>query len=229
MLVLFDVDGTLLDSRDQGRAAMDGALEEVFGLRDGTEGVAFAGRLDRVIFAEIRALHDLDGGDEGEARFRAAYSRRLRDTYERRPERRPRALPGAVALVEALADRADADAGLLTGNYDDTGRLKVTAAGFAAEHFAVGAFGSDADARPDLLPIALERLRAAGGRDLSPADVVIVGDTPHDVDCARAHGARALAVTTGFSSPAELEASGPDRLVADLTDTAGLLAWFLGR
>ena len=223
MLVLFDIDGTLLHSHGQGRAGMDGALEELFGIPDGCDGVDFAGALDRNIFAALCARHGIDGWEAHEPRFRAAYTARLAAALARPPK--PHLYPGVVELVDALSARPGTHVGLLTGNYAETARLKVAAAGLDPERFVVGAWGDDGAHRPDLLPVALNRLQAATGRRVRPTEVVVVGDTPRDVECAAAHGCRSLAVCTGFSGREALEAARPDHLLDDLSDTAAVLAW----
>lgn len=223
MLVLFDIDGTLLHNHGQGRASMDAAFHELFGVENGCDGMDFAGALDRSIFADLCARHGVADWSGHEPRFREAYVARMAAAMARPP--RPHVYPGVVALVDALSARPGTHVGLLTGNYAESARLKVAAAGLDPERFVVGAWGDDGARRPDLLPVALARLEAATGRRVAGGQVVVVGDTPRDVECARAHACRSLAVCTGFSGREALEAARPDRLLDDLSDTVGVVAW----
>jgi len=229
MLVLFDVDGTLLLSRGASLRCYRAAAKELFGREMETDGMKTAGGLDPLIW---RALCAVNGIDDERARrehdrFRATYARIL--AAELAGGGVAYALPGVPALLDALADaEARVHIGLLTGNYPETGRLKLEAAGISMERFAVAAWGDEAERRPDLVPLARGRHERRSGRALRPEQVVIVGDTPHDVECARVHGCRSLAVATGGSPRAELEQSGATRVVDDLSATRELLRWVLG-
>ncbi|HZM00688.1 MAG TPA: HAD hydrolase-like protein [Planctomycetota bacterium] len=244
MLVLFDVDGTLLLSRGASLRCYRAAARELFGREMNTEGMQTAGGLDPLIWRDLCAVNGI-GAEEALARheeFRAAYARIL--AGELAGGGVAYALPGVPELLDALCDGALGGAGvgavgggparggagihigLLTGNYPETGRLKLKAAGISAERFAVAAWGDEAERRPDLVPLARERHARHSGRALPPERVVIVGDTPHDVECARVHGCRSLAVATGGSPRGELEAAGASLVVDDLRDTSALVDWF---
>jgi len=229
MLVLFDVDGTLLLSKGASMRCYKAAAREIFGRELQAEGMRTAGGLDPLIWLAMCAANGI-GATEAEAeqsRFRAAYTRILAAELARGDV--AYALPGVPALLDALCDGGDAERrvhiGLLTGNYPETGLLKLQAAGIAADRFMVAAWGDEAERRPDLVPLARERHARRSGRALPAERVVIVGDTPHDVECARVHGCRSLAVATGGSTRAELEASGASRVVDDLSDTGRILDW----
>lgn len=232
MLVLFDVDGTLLLSRGASLRCYRAAARELFGRELETEGLQSAGGLDPVIWRAMCAANGIDALDAARhhERFREFYARIL--GVELAAGGVAYALPGVPALLDALgADgngRPHASIGLLTGNYPETGRLKLQAAGIDPERFAVAAWGDEAERRPDLVPLARERHARHSGRTLPSEQVVIVGDTPHDVECARVHGCRSLAVATGGSSRAQLEACGADSVVDDLSDTAAVLEWLAG-
>jgi len=217
MLVLFDIDGTLLLTEGCGVASMTGAGRELFGPGFTFEGVEVSGRLDTLIWrdlcdrngiAESAALHD---------RFRARYGQLLAENLSRDPL--ARALPGVGPLLQGLRQREDVVLGLLTGNYPETGRLKVAAAGIDPDQFIVSAWGVDGPSRRDLPPVAMRRHRELIGREIAPDRVVIIGDTPHDVDCARHNGCRVIAVGTGRFATAELRAVGADLAVETLEDT----------
>lgn len=188
-LVLFDIDGTLVDVRGAGRRAFARALAETWGVVDDLAHVSFAGGTDLGVLAELRALHALDEALH-DAFFRAM-ERTLADELERNA---PRALPGAAALVDALAPRATL--GLLTGNAKACARVKIERAGIAWR-FAVGAYGDEHADRNELarrLVVSRERHER----------VVVIGDTPNDIAAARAIDAHAIAVTTGRYGAAEL-------------------------
>jgi phosphoglycolate phosphatase-like HAD superfamily hydrolase len=131
-------------------------------------------------------------------------------------------MPGVETLLDALVEQ-NAYLALLTGNYEDAARLKLEYFDLW-RYFRCGAFGDDAPDRNGLLPRALTRVRDCGGPAVAASQVVIVGDTPLDVACAAAGGARSLAVATGSHSVAELRACGADRVFETLADTGAVLA-----
>jgi phosphoglycolate phosphatase-like HAD superfamily hydrolase len=232
MLVLFDVDGTLLLSRGASLRCYRAAARELFGREMSSEGMQTAGGLDPLIWRALCANNGIHAqeADRQHERFRATYARIL--AAELAAGGVAYALPGVPALLDALSGQDGggprASIGLLTGNYPETGRLKLEAAGIAPERFAVAAWGDEADRRPDLVPLARRRHARHSGQQLPAEQVVIVGDTPHDVECARVHGCRSLAVATGGSTREQLAACGPSRLVDDLSDTAAVLEWLAG-
>ena len=141
-----------------------------------------------------------------------------------------RALPGVLDLLERLRGLEDTTLGLVTGNYAETGAIKLRAAGIEPAWFPVGAWGADGAHRRELPPVAMRRYLAHAGREIAPERVVVIGDTPADVDCARASGCVAVAVATGPSfSLEELRSHGPDLLLEDLSDVGRLLEWIDGR
>lgn len=221
MLVLFDIDGTLLLSSSAGLRAMRAAGQALFG-RFEVDGVDFAGRLDPLIWGELAAANGIDDADARHEVFRARYGAELEALIER--ENPVRALPGVHELVDALDEHVTL--GILTGNYPETGRLKLRGAGVDPDRFTVCAWGSDAGARDDLPPVAIARDAPARGRTLGGEEVVIIGDTPHDVACARAHGCRVIGVATGPSHEAG-DLAGADLVVDDLTDTRRLVDWVI--
>jgi phosphoglycolate phosphatase-like HAD superfamily hydrolase len=221
-LILFDIDGTLLTAGGAGRAAMVDAGRELFGDVFTLDGVEIAGRLDPLIYADAAALCGVDDGAAHHDRFRAVYRAHL----ERRLATSDvRALPGTADLVGALRRAETVSLGLLTGNYPETGRLKLTAAGLDESVFAVNAFGSDGGHRRDLPLVAIRRYAERHGRPIEPQHVVVIGDTAHDVDCAGANGCRCIGVGTGLTPTDELRGLGADLAVDDLSDTEALVAW----
>jgi phosphoglycolate phosphatase-like HAD superfamily hydrolase len=228
MLVLFDIDGTMLTSEGAGLVAMLDAMHELVpGRTFSFDGIPVAGRLDTLIWRDLLARHEMDHDEALHGKFRERYGhhlgRRLGVTHM------PRALPGVNALIGALAQEPSVTLGILTGNYEHTGRLKVERAGIPTQHFAANAWADDGASRRALTPVAMQRCAHRRGRPLAPGDVVVIGDTPHDIDCAHAHGCRALAVATGGSSADELRSHHADLVVDDLSDSQALARWILGR
>jgi phosphoglycolate phosphatase len=226
-LVLFDIDGTLVWTDGAGRRAIHHALTEVFGTT-GPAGYRFDGKTDPQI---VRDLMRSEGHDDAhiDARMPTVFERyveRLREEL-RAPGYRPRALPGVHGLLDVLEVRSDVVLGLLTGNLVDGARAKLEAVGIDPARFRVGAFGSDDEERPSLPDVACRRMRDLGVQ-VAGRDVVIIGDTPADLTCGRAIGARAIGVATGRYTAEELRRHGPAAVFADLSDTGAILAAILG-
>lgn len=228
-LLMFDVDLTLVDADGAGRRAMLTAGAEVCGEGFSFDGVSFGGRLDPLIFtdAAINSGHTPDDAASLHDNFRAVYTRELRRLITDNGHT-VTALPGIVELLGHLRDRAarsdDVMLGLLTGNYAQTAQLKIEAAGLRRDWFTLGCFGDEADSRPGLTELAMRRYTGLTAAAVDPARVVIIGDTPHDVHCAKAHGCTAFAVATGRTSADELREAGADIVVNDLSEPTPLLA-----
>jgi len=243
-VILFDIDGTLLRGFGIGSRAMLRAGQAICGLKFDLEGVMISGGLDPIIYREAAVKMGLTDHHTLHESFRDRYlhelERELRElmAHDRPPTvaeapllhaaaasfRRPELLPGIHALLEALSGRDDVAVGLLTGNYQRAVPLKFAAVGLDIQAFVAGGFGDDADTRPGLLPVALQRMERALGVGLHAKDVVVVGDTIRDVDCALQNGARCLAVGTGYRPLEELQRAGAHRVVADLSDPEALLS-----
>lgn len=227
-LVLFDVDGTLLTADGAGRRALDRALREVFGTAGPIEAYDFRGGTDAQIVRDLLRLAGVadDVVAAGEARLFRRYEECL--AAEIGDGRRVSLYPGVREVVEALAAREDAVVGLLTGNIEPAARIKLGPTGLWPR-FRVGAYGSDHADRTRLPAVAAERARTLVGRRFTGADTVIIGDTPRDIGCARAFGATAVAVATGWHSPDDLAAHAPDHLFRDLADAERVLAAIFAR
>jgi phosphoglycolate phosphatase-like HAD superfamily hydrolase len=206
---------------------MHDAAREMFGPAFTFDGVEVAGRIDSLIWADMARVNGIADPDAHHDRFRAIYLRHLTQRIE--TESPVEVLPGVRSLLFALRDADDLTLGVLTGNYPETGRLKLEAAGIDLAWFPVAVWGSDAASRRDLTPLAMSRQETLTGRRLEPGNVVVIGDTPHDVDCARASGCRSLAVATGPYQADDLAASGADLVVKDLSETESLVKWFINR
>lgn len=222
-VVLFDIDGTLLLSGGAGRVAMEAALRETVG-SSGPSGHRYDGKTDRLI---VREAMRHDGFDDSviDARMEeiiARYVTRLRLVLAD-GSRRAYTLPGIMELVDAVEAADDLMLGLLTGNIVEGAAAKLGAVGLGFPRFRVGAYGSDHEERPMLPPIARARASALLGREVAGDRLVIIGDTPADIQCGRGVGARALAVATGGFSVDELDAHAPAATFADLTDTGRVM------
>lgn len=220
--MLFDIDGTLVVTGGAGQRALERAFEDLFGIARAFAGIDLAGRTDPLILADAHARHGLDPSLVGQPEFRERYFAHLAvEMQHRQPA--PRALPGVHALLDRCAAEDDHVLALLTGNFQPSARLKLEPLGLW-RYFACGAYGDDAADRNGLVPVALERARACGHDGVGHDRALVIGDTPHDVRCAAAHGVRSLAVATGRYSADELRAAGADVVLDDLGDTEGTFA-----
>lgn len=211
-LVLFDIDGTLVFFRGAGRRAAVTAFGELFGIVGAdllTREVRLAGATDARIMRELaaacgipRALYEQRRGE-----LRRIYLQELSRevaTFDGDP-----VLPGVRSLLASLAADGAIRLGLLTGNFEQGARIKLEPTGLDA-YFPVGGFGDDHEDRRVVAQVAYERARAHHRVGFEPADVYVVGDTVHDVDCAKAHGFRAVAVCSGSFGRTELARAGAD-------------------
>jgi phosphoglycolate phosphatase len=215
-LVLFDVDGTLIDCGGQTRAPFAAALLEVFGETGDLERYDFSGKTDTRIVFDLLTGAGREPEDVLAAvpAVRAAYLPRLERGLERD---RMRVLPGVAGLLDALGRRDDVAIGLLTGNWEHGARIKLSRHDLN-RHFAFGVFGDDVLDRERLPPVAWRRAEATTGRRFGARETLIVGDSVLDVACARAHGIPCLAVATGRTPAATLVAAGASRVISDLEE-----------
>lgn len=219
MLLLFDIDGTLLDTGGAGLNALRAGLLEEFGLLDRAEDfppLDLAGATDSGV---VRFLFDhfaIPVSEENIERFYARYHHQLEHGLKTEGLTRGRLLPGIDRLMERLKDH-HAVLGLLTGNIARGAWTKVASYGLEGV-FEFGAFGDDHHDRNELGPVAMARAAAFSGREFAPNLVFIIGDTPKDIRCARACGAWAVAVATGRFSREELAEHEPDLLFDSLED-----------
>lgn len=230
MLILFDIDMTLLKTNHIGIDCLRDAGQSLFRPDFTIEGIVFGGGLDPVIIAEMLTLNGLDPSEENIRSMRNGYHRRLEELSKAQSIAQP--LAGAHDLVFATATHTSKPTlGLLTGNFPETGTLKIEAAGFDAGIFTINAWGDSSEhpspKRAHLPPVAIRNYRDAKSTDIDPQSVIIIGDTEHDVSCAKDNGCRALAVATGHASFEELVAAGADHTIEDLTDTEGIIEWIM--
>jgi phosphoglycolate phosphatase len=221
-LVLFDLDGTLLLSGGAGVRAMTRAFEAVFDVPNALDGILVSGRTDTYIVSRALALAGLPDTPDAHAALRQQYLGLLAEEIQRPGAGRSGAMPGVERLLRAMQDRAGFHAALLTGNYEPAARIKLDRYALGG-FFTWGAFGDEAADRNELARIAVSRAAERAVPIEARSRAVVIGDTPHDIECARAAGVRAVAVATGPYSVEQLEAAGADATLRDLSDTAAVL------
>ena len=222
-LVLFDIDGTLLHCGPQVRPLFADALVEVFGTAGDLDAYDFSGRTDPRIVLDLLTGAGLPVADVMAAlpRVRALYLERLERALD------PKGmclLPGVPELLEDLVRREDVVLALLTGNWERGARIKLSRFDLN-RFFGFGAFGCDAVDRSDLPSVALDRAERAVGRRFRPEETLIIGDSLHDVSCARANAIPALAVATGRTPADALRDAGADWVIADLREAGRVVGW----
>ncbi|NNJ11771.1 HAD hydrolase-like protein [Chloroflexales bacterium ZM16-3] len=225
-LILWDVDGTLLTTDGIAAEAMRAAMREVVGPSAPMERTSYAGKTDWLIIRESFPSLGSDGVAERLHEFAAAYLAGLE--HQRAALRaRSQVFPGVSVLLETL--RATARQAPLTGNIAAAARIKLECTGLLhLLDMEAGAYGDDHYDRAALVPIAAGRAAGRYGRSFAGSQIVIVGDTPNDIACGKANGARTVAVATGPYSADDLAAHRPDVVLADLSDTDAALAAILG-
>jgi phosphoglycolate phosphatase-like HAD superfamily hydrolase len=227
-LVLFDIDGTILLTSGAGKRAVHRALAEVFGAPGRAEH-RFDGKTDPQIVRELMRMegHADDHIDERMSRMLDRYVDYLHEELDH-GDTTVRLMPGVAELLDALEARPDVVLGLVTGNLAAGAAAKLRAGGIDPERFRVGAFGSDHELRVELPGVAQRRARDELGVHVEGADVVVIGDTPADVECGRAIGARTIGVATGYYTVDELRKHLADEVFEDLADTAGVVRAIVG-
>jgi phosphoglycolate phosphatase-like HAD superfamily hydrolase len=222
-LLLFDIDGTLLRCGPQVRPLFAESLTEIYGTAGDCLRHDFAGKTDPGIVLELMTAAGVP--DEEVKRLLPEIRRVFLEKLERTLDRqRMRLLPGVVELLERQAERPDRALALLTGNWEPGARTKLSRFDLN-RFFSFGAFGCDGFDRTDLPPVALERAEARVGRRFAPEEVLIIGDTLHDVACARAHGIPCLAVATGYTPAEALRTAGADWVAGDLPAALDMIDW----
>ena len=225
-LLLFDIDGTLIDSHGAGGAAILDAAEEHFGIqREQLPPLKLAGSTDPAIamdvFGHVNRSHTPEEVTAFLDRYLSHLQRRLQaDDFT------GCTLPGVMQLLQALRSESEAHLGLLTGNVRRGAVIKLSRHGIY-EHFIEGGFGSDHHDRNELGPVALRRMQDATGTTYDITDVIVIGDTPKDIRCAEAFGAKCVAVATGEYSHAELSALNPWRCVESFADVPAIVELLL--
>ena len=225
-LLLFDIDGTLLLSGRAGLRAMTRAFDQAFGVADAFAGASFGGRTDSFLVSYALNAAGLPDTPAQHARFREVYVPLLAEEIQHPGTGHKGLMPGARELIEALGDHDHLHLALLTGNYRAAAEIKLT-------HFELwdffewGAFSDDAADRNELVPIARQRAEIYDVPPEALERVIVIGDTPHDIECARVAGAQSIAVATGGHSVEELRAAGADVVLVDLSNTEEVIALLL--
>lgn len=223
-LLLWDVDGTLVRAGDLGAAVFDLALEGVLGSRPATR-VRMSGKTDPQIVREYLEQLEIEEHDELIRSILGEVEKHLADAaLAGELAAGGHACPGVATLLAELSADDRVVSTLVTGNIRPNAQLKVAAWGLDPWlDLDVGAYGSDHWDRNLLVPVALERVQAVYGAHLDPSDAWVIGDTPRDLECASAGGARCLLVGTGRYTALELASLGADAVLEDLSDTAAVV------
>ena len=219
-LLLFDIDGTLVNTGGAGVMSLRNIVRQRFGAADDLRDIEIAGKTDRAIIRDILRKYGTDPSEENISEFAQRY---LADLGHELRRCRGRVLPGINRLLSHLQSQPHIVLALLTGNLKRGAQLKL-------EHydlwhfFEFGAFADDHDDRNELGAFAHRRAREKHDHDFDSAEIDVIGDTGHDIACGKAFGARAIAVATGSWSRERLEADAPDFLFDDLSEVEKVIA-----
>jgi phosphoglycolate phosphatase-like HAD superfamily hydrolase len=224
-VLLFDIDLTMVRTAGAGRSAMDVAFAELFGVEKATEGIQFDGRTDRGIFFECLERFGL-GGEALLPNFQRACEGYLQALPGWISQKGGIVLPGVRELLAELTAE-NAALGLATGNLRRGAAQKLGHFGLW-DAFAGGGFGDDYTVRAGLVRAGIEEMAAKLGVAPEACDVIVVGDTPLDIEAAHGGGARAMGVGTGRFTPEELKEAGAEFAVTDLSETASVMEMLLG-
>lgn len=220
-LILFDIDGTLLSLRGAGKGSFRRGLEDVYGTAGPIDGWDFGGKTDRLLCHELLGAagmpaHAIEAGiDQAIARYLGYLEAALAESPIH-------VHAGIVELLDILADDPRVTLGILTGNVAEGARLKLSAVGLDG-YFRLGSYGSDSANRRDLPAVAISRAHSLTGKLYAGKEVVIIGDTPHDIDCGKVLDNRTIAVATGTFSADALHLHAPDFVFESLEVTEQVL------
>ena len=219
-LILFDIDGTLIDSGGAGTRSLALAFKELFSIDNAFEGISMAGKTDIQIMKEGIAKHNLPSNNGILFAIINAYIKNL--IIEMNNDKR-HIKPGIKETLKMLiTGNSNYQVVLLTGNIEQGARIKLEPFDLN-RYFPSGAFGSDDEDRNKLLPIAVKRFKSISGKEINFRDCIIIGDTPRDVYCAKPYGASCIAVATGPYSANSLIEAGADVVMEDLSDIDAFL------
>lgn len=219
-LILWDIDGTLIVSGRAGIFALARAFLKIYGREPDFSKLEVSGRTDKWIAAQVLEQQGIAATAENIHAYLESYLECLLGELQTRPGR---VLPGILELLEKLRTDPEVAQGLLTGNLQRGARIKLEH--FKVWHyFAFGAFGDDSPIRNELGPHAVRRAGERHAVQFAPENVFVIGDTPHDIECGRAIGAKTIAVATGNFSHADLERHKPTAVFPDFSNTAAFLS-----
>ncbi|RKY77653.1 hydrolase [candidate division KSB1 bacterium] len=223
-LLLFDIDGTLLHSGGAGKRAMNKTFTEIFGIQNAFKNISMAGMTDPGIIKKALDKHHLPWNPDKVELFKHRYFQQLRIEIEF-PNPRKHIKPGIPELLAYLNKDPRFWLGLLTGNWQEGARIKLSHFGLN-RYFKFGAFGDDSSDRNKLLPFALKRFEALNTHSIDLNNVYVIGDTPLDIQCAQPYGAKTIGIATGGHSLDELRQEAPDYVFSDLSDLHSFLEIF---
>lgn len=222
-IILFDIDGTIILTKGAGRRVLEEAINYVFGRDLDASSIRFSGKTDPQIVREILEANGIKEPELSEKRsailerYASNFSiEELMPTLE--------VLPGVKELIALLSANPEIKVGLLTGNLEATSWLKMDAASIDRSLFEIGGYGSDSEDRYSIPAIVLAKARNLFQEDLSGDQLVIIGDTEHDIKCGRSISAKSIGVATGHYSYEELKSHEPDLVYSDLSDAHSILA-----
>lgn len=220
-LLLFDIDGTLIRSAGAGKKAMERSFETIYGVQEGLRDIQMMGRTDPSILDDAIRIHHLDESQSKKDQFRNLYFKLLEEEIKiDRPGKK--VCTGIHSLLQNLEKREDTMIGLLTGNWRQSGLIKLHHFGID-EFFKMGAFADDSPIRNDLPPVAIARAEKLSETSISRERVFIIGDTPLDIQCARSSGVKIVAVATGMHTVDQLADEKPDFLFNNFGDTKNFI------
>lgn len=215
-LILFDIDGTLIDTAGAGSRSLNFAFREYFFIENAFAGISMGGKTDIQIIKEGLNKHNLVHNKGIINDIVEVYLKYLKVEMD---NDRKHVMAGVCEILDVIGNNgSDCCVGLLTGNIETGARIKLQPFGLN-QYFLSGAFGSDDEDRNKLLPFAVKRFESISGRTIDYKDCIIVGDTPRDVYCAKPYGARCIAVATGTYNSESLYDAGADVVMEDLLDT----------
>jgi HAD superfamily hydrolase (TIGR01549 family) len=220
-ILLFDIDGTLIHSGGSGVHGMNLAFEEISGIPNALHGIGLAGRTDELILQDALDKHALQWRAEQVEQFKTRYYIHLAEDMQK-PRDKRRLMPGFPELLDHLHALPHVHLGLLTGNWKTAAEIKLAHFGLW-KYFDFGAFADDESDRNKLVPHALRRAQEQFGVIAQRDRVYVIGDTPRDIECARPHGAVAVAVATGDYTVEQLRTHQPDFLFEDFSKVEAVL------
>jgi phosphoglycolate phosphatase len=223
-LLLFDIDGTLITSGGAGEGALIDAMQQRFGIEEDLSGITIAGATDALIARMMLEKNGLVASSENITALLDAY---LSFLGQRLARHAGYVLPGIVRLLDRLRQREDCVLALLTGNLVRGAEIKLSHYG-VWDYFEFGAFADDHHDRNELAKFARARALEKHGEQFAPESIFVIGDTPRDIECGKAAGAKTVAIATGNYSRDELATHNPDFLFDDLSDTEAVIALLLG-
>tara|TARA_B100001094_G_scaffold327815_1_gene386850 strand:- start:353 stop:1036 length:684 start_codon:yes stop_codon:yes gene_type:complete len=218
-VLLFDIDGTLIRSGGAAKNVIANVLKSKFGISLPIMDINFGGRTDQSLIKEIFHKNEIPLTAAAMEIFRTEYLNSLRTSMS---QCHGEVLPGVCELLASVSDSSVA-VGLLTGNIREAAFIKLGFYGLDS-YFAFGGFGDDGELRGQIAEVALKRAEKYMQGSVAASEVLIIGDTPADVECARHIGVHCLAVATGYCEQEELKEAGPDHYWADLSDSKRFLS-----